>query len=118
MAAGAADGKSEERFAGGTDHFVEGVGPDLCRRLGVLIAHVVVRSGHEEGASYGLIRIVSSDHVAGQAVAQFRIDDAAATSSDDADVRELSDDELMARARRAAQASMDALLSDPDDPMI
>jgi len=65
-----------------------------------------------------LVEELVTNHVVEQAAAQFRMDDAIAMSPEDADVREISDDELMARARRAAQASMDALMSDPDDGMI
>jgi hypothetical protein len=62
-----------------------------------------------------LVEELVTNHVVDQAVAQFRADDGAAMSPEEADVREISDDELMARARRAAQASMDALMAEPDD---
>jgi hypothetical protein len=54
-------------------------------------------------------------HVVEQASAQFRIDEPAAVGPTDVDVRDLSDDELMEQARRSAQASMEALLAEPDD---
>ena len=65
-----------------------------------------------------LLEELVTNHVVERAVAQFRADDAAAMSPDEADVREISDEELMARARRAAQASMDALMAEPDDGLI
>ena len=65
-----------------------------------------------------LVEELVTNHAADQASAQFRMDDSAASSPEDAEVREISDDELMERARRAAQASMDALMSEPDDRTI
>lgn len=62
-----------------------------------------------------LVEELVTNHVAEQATAQFRVDDPTTMSPEDADVRDLSDDELMDRARRAAQASMDALMSEADD---
>ncbi len=62
-----------------------------------------------------LVEELVTNHVVDQAVAQFRADDGAAMSPEEADVREISDDELMARARRAAQAGMDALMAERDD---
>jgi hypothetical protein len=62
-----------------------------------------------------LVEELVTKHVDEQAAAQFRVDDPTTMSPEDADVRDLSDDELMKRARRAAQASMDALMSEPDD---
>ena len=62
-----------------------------------------------------LVGELLSGHVAEQASGEFRLDDPAAAESPDADVRDLSDDELLERARRAAQASMDALMAEPDD---
>ncbi len=62
-----------------------------------------------------LVEELVTNHIVELAAAQFRIDDPTAMSPEDADVRDISDDELMARARRAAQASMDALMSEPDD---
>lgn len=62
-----------------------------------------------------LIEELITPHVADEATGQYRIDEAAATEPADVDPRELSDDELLERARRAAQASMDALLAEPDD---
>ena len=62
-----------------------------------------------------LVEELLTNHTVDQASAQFRIDDSAAASMEDADIREISDDELMERARRAAQAGMHALMSEPDD---
>lgn len=62
-----------------------------------------------------LVEELVTNHVVDQVAGQFRIADPSAMSPDEADVRELSDDELMERARRAAQAGMDSLLSEPDD---
>ena len=61
-----------------------------------------------------LVEELLTGHVTDRAVAQFRVDDPAALSPDTAHLAELSDEELMARARRAAQASMDALMAEPD----
>jgi hypothetical protein len=61
-----------------------------------------------------LVEELVTSHVVDRAAAQFRLDDAAPASPEDAEVREISDDELMERARRAAQAGMDALMSEPD----
>ena len=62
-----------------------------------------------------LVEELLTGHVVDRAVAQFRIDDPAAMSPDTAHLAELSDEELMAQARRAAQASMDALMAEPDE---
>lgn len=62
-----------------------------------------------------LIEELFTGHVVDTVDGQLRIDDRSAGSPDDVDVRGLSDDELMARARRAAQASMDALMAEPDE---
>lgn len=62
-----------------------------------------------------LVEELITPHLAEQATGQFRVADPAAVEAEDVDVRGLSDDELLARARRAAQASMDALMAEPDD---
>lgn len=62
-----------------------------------------------------LVEELITPHVVEQASGQFRIADPAAVDVEDVDVRDLSDDELLDRARRAAQASMDALMAEPDD---
>jgi hypothetical protein len=73
------------------------------------------RSLRDHPAYILLVEELFTGHVVEGADGQFRVDAAAAVSPDDEDVRELTDDELMERARRAAQASMDALLAEPDD---
>ncbi len=60
-----------------------------------------------------LVEELLTPHVVEQAVGQFRVDGPMAP--EDAEIGDLSDDELMERARRAAQASMDALLAEPDN---
>ena len=60
-----------------------------------------------------LVEELITHHAAEQASGQFRVD--GPESPEEVDMRELSDDELMAQARRAAQASMDALMAEPDD---
>ena len=62
-----------------------------------------------------LVEELVTNHVAEQATGQFRVADPSSMSADEADVRGLSDAELMERARRAAQAGMDSLMSEPDD---
>lgn len=62
-----------------------------------------------------LVEELVTNHAVDEASGQFRVADPSNLSPDDAEVRDLTDDELMARARRAAQASMDALLAEPDD---
>lgn len=62
-----------------------------------------------------LVEELVTNHVADQASGQFRVADPSTMSPDEADVRGLTDDELLERARRAAQADMDTLLSEPDD---
>lgn len=61
-----------------------------------------------------LVGELLTPYVAEQAAGQFRVDGPTA-AAEDVDVRGLTDDELMDRARRAAQASMDALMAEPDD---
>lgn len=64
-----------------------------------------------------LVEELLTGHVAAEATGEFRLDEPSVIESTAAepDLRSLSDDELMERARRAAQASMDALLAEPDD---
>lgn len=61
-----------------------------------------------------LIEELLTNHVVERAVSQFTTRGGGGPAAEfDAD--DLSDDELFERARRAAQASMDALLAEPDD---
>lgn len=60
-----------------------------------------------------LVEELITGHVAEESAGQFRVESQAQATGND-DVRDLTDDELMDRARRAAQASMDALLAEPD----
>lgn len=59
-----------------------------------------------------LVEELITGHVAEQSAGQFRVEGRVPATG--GDVRDLTDDELMDRARRAAQASMDALLAEPD----
>lgn len=104
-------------------------GPD-AGLVGEAHDHVVVidveheaawRTLRDHPAYILLVEELITPFVADRAVGQFRLTDPAAADSattDDVDVRDLSDDELMERARRAAQASMDALLAEPDDTVL
>ncbi len=62
-----------------------------------------------------LVEELITNHVVEQANGQFRLDDRTPMSSEAVDVQNLSDDELLARARRAAQTHMDALMAEPDE---
>lgn len=62
-----------------------------------------------------LVEELITPHVVEQAVGQFRVDGPAEVVPAEVDFDELTDDELMEQARRAAQAGMDALLAEPDD---
>ena len=62
-----------------------------------------------------LVEELITNHVVELVSGQYRIADPSTMSVDDADLRDLSDDDLLERARRAAQAEMDALLAEPDD---
>ncbi len=73
------------------------------------------RSLRDHPAYILLVEELFTGHVIERADGQLRVDEAAAVSPDDTDVRGLTDDELMAHARRAAQAEMDALLAEPDE---
>ncbi|MEO6652501.1 MAG: Dabb family protein [Ilumatobacteraceae bacterium] len=61
-----------------------------------------------------LVEELFTGHVVDRVDGQFRVE-RASSGLGEIDMDELSDDELMAQARRAAQASMDALMAEPDD---
>ena len=65
-----------------------------------------------------LVEELITNHAVEQSVGQFRADDPSTLAPEDAEVRDLTDDELLERARRAAQASMDALMAETDDGVI
>lgn len=62
-----------------------------------------------------LVEEFITNHVVEQATGQFRVDERSMMSSDSVDIQNLSDDELLARARRSAQTHMDALMAEPDE---
>ena len=66
LATRAADGESQERLAGGTNDLVKRVSANLGGRSRVLIAHIVIRTGHQKCRANGGLRIVGCQHVPGQ----------------------------------------------------
>jgi Stress responsive A/B Barrel Domain len=73
------------------------------------------RTARDHPAYILLVEELLTPHIVEQATGHFRIDDHAPTEPTDVDARDLTDDELMEHARRSAQASMGALLAEPDD---
>ena len=66
MAFRAVDRQAQEGAAGRCDHIVEGGGPNHLLGHGVLVAHVIIGAGHEEGAADLDLRIKFPDDVAGE----------------------------------------------------
>ena len=62
-----------------------------------------------------LVEEFITNHVVEQATGQLRVDDRSAMSSESVDLQNLTDDELLARARGSAQTHMNALMAEPDE---
>lgn len=95
-------------------------GTDAGVSVGTFDYHVVAdfdtpaawRAYRDHPAHVLLVEELINGHVAGQAAGQFQLLDATV----DLAPADESDDELLARARRAAMAEMEALLTEPDEP--
>ena len=63
MATGTGDSHSEKSFSGGVNYFVQGVGPNLCLRIRVLIIHIIIGTSHKESTSDYFVEVVGFDYV-------------------------------------------------------
>ena len=69
VTASATDRQSEKRFAGRTNHFVDGVRANLSGLISVLVADIVIGSGDKKGRSYFDIELARGDHIASDMLA-------------------------------------------------